>query len=83
MPMNARNFRGVEKLIRAFSLMLYIGVAVTIAAVALGLLLQGSTEAIVIGGCVACGVAMIFFGYRGRKRSMKLLSRLRDQSTEQ
>lgn len=77
MSANPKNLRGLEMLMRMFTRMAYIGVAVIVVGVVGGVFVPGSAEGAVIGACVGLGGMMLFAGLRGRKRGHEAFARLR------
>ena len=69
----------VERLIRTFTRMIFLGAGLIVVGVALWLAVPGGAGAAMMGGCTATGGVMMVVGVRERKRGHALLVRRRER----
>lgn len=75
--MKDESFPGLTRLQRLFARMIYLGIALELVGVVLGVIVGGGAGALIVGGSVGGGLAFIFGGYRGSRRGKLALARLR------
>ncbi len=73
MSQTTKREAAVERLVRFFTVMAWIGLVVLILGTALGMLTQGSARFATIGAAVAAGLVLTWVGLRERRRGKRIL----------
>lgn len=77
--MRDKSMAAFENLVRWFSIMLYIGIAIIMISVAGGILLNGSAQALCGGGLGVVGLLMLGVGYRERRKGNRIIGELQSR----
>lgn len=72
-----KSYEGLERLIRLFTRMIFLGLAILLGGTIVGILIGGSPGAALIAGSCGTGALMSIIGVRERARGRSLLGRLK------